>query len=671
MKQPLPPSAPDAAFLRNVLGPLPDADPAEQALRFQAMVLEQVLDAVIAIDNHQRVTYLNAAAERQYGVTADDALGRPLRELYEWRWNKPEDESAACEALNTKGLWRGENTHVRRDGTSLDVESVVSILKDPEGHAVGLLAAVRDITHRKRAQEALRESQQRFARFMQHLPGLAWIKDTAGRYVFANEAAMRAFRTSSAELPGKTDEELFPSPTAAEFRDNDRRALASESGIQTVESLEHEDGVVHHSIVSKFPIPGRDGNPALIGGMAIDITERMRAEEALRQADRRKDEFLATLAHELRNPLAPIRNAVAVLRLAAGDDAKQQWCREIIDRQVAQMGRLLDDLLDAGRITRGKLVLRQEPITLEQAVANAIETSRPLIDEQGHELTVTLPAEPVTLNADLTRLAQVLSNLLINAAKYTEQGGHIWLTAEVIASDKQSPATGAASPASGGRQPPGFVVVTVRDDGIGIDPAHLPRIFEMFSQADVALDRSQGGLGIGLSLVRGLVELHGGTVEAKSDGLGQGSQFIVRLPLYAPLPAGTAPSDQDHTAVSRLKCRVLVADDNQDSANTMAMILRLMGHEVSTAYGGQQAVELTGEFRPEVVLLDLGMPKLTGYDACRSIRQQPWGREMVLIAMTGWGQQEDRRRTHEAGFNHHLVKPIDIAELAKLLGDSS
>ncbi len=376
----------------------------------------------------------------------------------------------------------------------------------------------------------------------------------------------------------------------------------------------------------------------------------------LRRADRRKDEFLAILAHELRNPLAPIRNAVAVLRMAGADEEKQQWSREVIDRQVAQMGRLLDDLLDASRITRGKLVLRKERITLGQVVASAIETSRPLIDEQGHALSVTLPPQPVELEADLSRLAQVLSNLLINAAKYTERGGHIWLTAEV--------------PTKEDGQPPDAVAIAVRDDGIGIAPDHLPRLFDMFSQADSALDRAQGGLGIGLSLVRGLVELHGGTVEAKSDGPGRGSEFIVRLPLPATLvDAGATTADKDGGAAAGRTCRVLVADDNEDSANTMAMILRLLGHEVKTAYEGRHAVELAGEFRPHAVLLDLGMPKFNGYDTCRSIRQQPWGREMVLIAMTGWGQQEDRRRTQEAGFDHHLVKPIDIAALAKLLSE--
>jgi signal transduction histidine kinase len=365
-----------------------------------------------------------------------------------------------------------------------------------------------------------------------------------------------------------------------------------------------------------------------------------------READRRKDEFLATLAHELRNPLAPIRTAVQVLKAKGPPDPELMWGRDVIDRQVQQMARLLDDLLDISRVTRGKLELRKEPMTLAAVVASAIETSRPQVEAGGHELTVTLPDEPVHLDADPVRLAQVFLNLLNNAAKYTEKGGRIRLTAKRVGQE---------------------VVVSVTDTGIGIAPEHLPRLFDMFSQVASAMERSQGGLGIGLSLVKGLVEMHGGSITARSDGPGKGSEFMVRL------PAADAPPVRDEQPAEPGKlchagCRIVVADDNRDAARSLAMLLGIMGHEVRTAGDGDEALTLAAEFRPDVALLDIGMPKRDGYETARSIRREPWGQTMMLIALTGWGQEEDRRQALEAGFNAHMVKPVDPDMLEKLLG---
>jgi CheY-like chemotaxis protein len=367
----------------------------------------------------------------------------------------------------------------------------------------------------------------------------------------------------------------------------------------------------------------------------------------LKEADRRKNEFLATLAHELRNPLAPIRNAVQILLAKGPPDPDLKWAREVIDRQVRHMARLLDDLLDVSRITHKKLELRKERIELAAVVHSAVETSRPLIDSGGQELIVNLPPAPVYVDADPIRLAQVFSNLLNNAAKYSERGGHIRLTGEWQGSD---------------------VVVAVKDDGMGIAAEMLPHIFDIFSQANRVLDRSQGGLGIGLSLVRGLVGLHGGRIEVHSDGPGKGSEFIVRLPVVVEnfVQEVAAPS-MDGDQASARKRRLLIVDDVKDSADTLAMLLRIKGHEVQTAYDGEEAIIAAGKFKPEMVLLDIGMPKLNGYDACRRIRQQPWGQGIYLVALTGWGQVEDRRRTEEAGFNHHMVKPVDTGELMTLL----
>jgi signal transduction histidine kinase len=375
--------------------------------------------------------------------------------------------------------------------------------------------------------------------------------------------------------------------------------------------------------------------------------ERARLIQQLRDSDRRKDEFLAVLAHELRNPLAPIRNSLQLLRVGDGDMIEQ--ARSVMERQLEHMVRLIDDLLDVSRITRGKIQLRKERVELSTAVQNALEATRPLIEASNHELTVTIPAEPAYLDADSTRLAQVFSNLLTNAAKYTERAGRIWLTVERHA---------------------GEAVVSVRDTGIGIAAEHLPHVFDMFSQGAPALERSQGGLGIGLSLVKGLVEMHGGNVEAHSDGPGKGSEFIVRLPVVDTLAQSSLPAERSTVEPAHFSpSRILVVDDNRDSVETLGMVLKLQGHDVHTARDGLEAVQAAAAFRPNLVLLDIGLPKMNGYEAARRIREHEWGKSMALIAMTGWGQEEDKRRAFEAGFDHHMTKPVDPAVLERLLAE--
>ncbi|MEJ7594746.1 MAG: ATP-binding protein [Planctomycetaceae bacterium] len=368
----------------------------------------------------------------------------------------------------------------------------------------------------------------------------------------------------------------------------------------------------------------------------------------LRQADQRKDEFLATLAHELRNPLAPIRNGLQVLKLAGGGGEMVNEARTMMERQLSQMVRLVDDLLDVSRITRNKLNLKKERITLASVVHSAVETSRPLMEQSGHTFSLTLPPTPVYLDADLTRLAQVFSNLLNNSAKYTMLGGRIALIGEVVQ---------------------GEVFVRVRDNGLGIPADALPRIFEMFSQVDRNMERAQGGLGIGLTLVRRLVEMHEGTVEAHSEGAGRGSEFVVRLPLLKELSQPSSVSASDQGATAGPKRKILVVDDNHDSAMSLGMMLKLMGNEIQTAHDGLAAVEAANQFRPDMILLDIGLPKLNGYDACRRIREQSWSEGTVIVALTGWGQDDDRRRSREAGFNHHLVKPVEINALQQLLAE--
>jgi signal transduction histidine kinase/CheY-like chemotaxis protein len=423
------------------------------------------------------------------------------------------------------------------------------------------------------------------------------------------------------------------------------------------------------------------------------FTERKRGEQELRKSDRRKNEFLAMLAHELRNPLAPIRNALEILRLTGGSREAVQSASEMIDRQIGQMVQLVDELLDVSRISRGKIELRRGPVELASVVNHVAEAARPLLESKGLNFTVTLPPQPVYLRADPVRLVQVVGNLLNNACKFTDKGGSIWLTAEVVASGEkrdekeESVDGGAKLSATQGTGDPGseglrlvsphspLVTIRVRDTGIGIAADQLPRVFDMFMQVNTSLERTQGGLGIGLTLAKTLVELHGGTLGVHSSGPGQGSEFVVRLPLASNEWRVTSDENKEaagdvlapHPSPLAAKRRILVVDDNEDSAESLTVLLKLSGNETQTAYDGLEAVEAAATFRPDVILLDIGLPELNGYEVARKIREQPWGKKMALVALTGWGQEEDRRRSQEVGLNHHLTKPVDPAALTKLL----
>jgi len=370
-------------------------------------------------------------------------------------------------------------------------------------------------------------------------------------------------------------------------------------------------------------------------------------ESRLREVDKRKDDFLATLAHELRNPLAPVRNAVHIMQIKGPSTPELQWARDVIDRQVRAMTRLIDDLMDVSRINQDKLELQREPIEVAAILHGAVETSRPLIDECGHELVLDLPLAPVTINADPIRLAQVFMNLLNNAAKYMDRGGRIEMSAFTQGGD---------------------VVVSVKDSGIGIDAERMASLFMMFSQVEGALARSRGGLGIGLALAKRLVEMHGGRIEARSAGLGHGAEFVVTLPMIASGAQAVSPARSEPAAIAEGGgLRILVADDNEDAALALARLLEAVGHTVRTAFDGAQAVRLAAEFDPQVAILDVGMPKLNGLEACTRIRAQPKGGDRLLIAVTGWGQVEDRRLSTNAGFDHHLVKPVDPQVLLGLI----
>ena len=427
-----------------------------------------------------------------------------------------------------------------------------------------------------------------------------------------------------------------------------QRAIDERSSYDIEYRTVPDDGATHWVLVRGEITVDAEGVAHRLSGVSIDVTNRRRNEEALRESDRKKDDFLALLAHELRNPLAPIRNGLEVLRLST-DTTVRSRAQRTMERQLGHMVRLIDDLLDISRINRNKMELRPSRILLSDAVGAAVETARPTIDAAGHELHVDLPSVPVLLDADLTRLAQVFSNLLTNSARYTDRGGRIWLSAERHGDGRT-------------------VVIKVRDTGIGIPAEAMDHLFDMFSQVDRSMERSAGGLGIGLALVRGLVEMHGGVVLVKSDGPGHGSEFTVRLPCVAPV-AVTATRISEGSPDHRLGAGrwILVVDDNRDSAETMAEMLRLFGNEVVVAHDGVEGIERAEAFRPEVILMDVGMPRLNGLEATRRIREQPWGRDVAIVAVTGWGQDGDRLLSQQAGCDGHLVKPASLDELAQLL----
>ena len=472
------------------------------------------------------------------------------------------------------------------------------------------------------------------------------ITDARGRITFVNDKFCAISKYSREELLGQDHRIINSGYHPKEFIRDLWTTISQGLVWQGEIKNRAKDGFFYWVATTIVPFLNEEGKPRQYVVIRADITGHKEAEAALKEADRRKDEFLATLAHELRNPLAPVRNAVEVLRMKGPDIPELHWARDIIDRQTQAMTRLIDDLMDISRINQGKIELKREQIQLAKIVQGAVETSRPLIEEMGHTLTVTLPPVRVIVDADLTRLAQVFLNLLNNAAKYTERGGRIDLRADLQGSD---------------------VVVSVADTGIGIPADKLPTLFEMFSQVEVALSRSQGGLGIGLCLVKRLVEMHSGSVEAKSGGPGQGSEFVVRLPIVVEQTYPRQASDDGDKAQPTSDLRILVVDDNRDAAESLAMLLKMMGNNIHTAYDGEEAVAAAGKFRPHVVLCDIGLPKLNGYEACRQMKAQAWEKKMILIAVTGWGQDDDRRKSQEAGFDHHMVKPVDPQALMKLL----
>lgn len=617
----------------------------EQSERLQ-ITLSSIGDAVITTDAVGVIIFLNRVAETLTGWTQHEAVGRPLPEVFNIvnHDTRVALENPALRALR-EGRAVGLANHallIARDGVERPIDDSAAPIHDAAGAIVGAVLVFRDVSDRLLAHE----TNGRLAAIVESSQDVIISKSLDGTIRSWNHEAERVFGYTADEAIGQRITLIIPPD-----REDEERAIMAR--LRRGERVEHfetvrraKDGRLVDLSIAISPV--RDATGHVIGAskVARDISERKTIEEALRTADRRKDEFLAVLAHELRNPLAPLANGLQVIRLAQADPGAVMRARTMMERQLSHLVRLVDDLLDVSRISRNKMELRRSRLLLSDVVNSAIETARPLMEAAGHTLTVSLPPEPIHVDGDLTRLSQVFSNLLANSAKYTDPHGQIFL--DVI-------------------RRPGQVAISVRDTGIGIAADQLDAVFGMFSQVDPRVERSRGGLGIGLALVDGLVKMHGGSVTAQSPGPGRGSTFTVTLPVIETnaAPQRSEPSEPSSTAHHRR--RILVVDDNLDAATSMAMMLEFLGNEVCTAHDGLQAIERAEHDRPDVVLMDVGMPRLDGYEATRRIRSQPWGRDVIIVALTGWGQDDDKARSYEAGCNGHLTKPVSLLDLESLL----
>ncbi len=606
------------------------------------VTLSSIGDGVIVTDANSHVTFMNPVAVTLTGWEPQEANGQPLEQVF-----RIVNEETRQPVENPVGKVLREGTIVglanhtiliAKDGRETPIDDSAAPVRDDDGLISGVVLVFRDVTEARRAMA----TRMHLAAIVESSDDAIISKNLDGVIVSWNQSAERLYGYSAEEIIGQPLAMLVPPDHPDELPDLLER-------IRRGERIEHfetqrirKDGSRMDVSLTISPVRNAEGKIVGASKISRDITAR-------KEEDRRKNEFLALLAHELRNPLAPLRNGLQVMRLAGNNLDAVEQARSMMERQLQHLIRLVDDLLDVSRISQGKLVLRKERLSLAAVVASALETCETLVNQQDDEVTVTLPEEPIYVDADKTRLAQVLCNLLNNAVKYSDRGSRIWLTVE---------------------QEGSHAVIRVKDTGAGI-PAHmLPKVFEMFTQIDRSLEKSQGGLGVGLSIVKQLVQMHDGSVEVHSEGYGMGSEFIVRLPVVLSV-VNERQEEQDARQTSKPtpRNRILVVDDNVDAASSLAMMLKIMGNEVRTAHDGKEGMETAAAFRPDMILLDIGMPKLNGYDACRRIREQPWGRGIFIVALTGWGQEEDIRRSREAGFDHHLIKPVEPAALERILAD--
>ncbi len=516
-----------------------------------------------------------------------------------------------------------------------------------EGKLLGVAAFIEEITERKLQEKKLRESEARFRTMAEAMPELVFTTDAEGANDYVNQRWTDWLGVDRGQARTYGWSNFVHPAEASNLRENWTKSVRAGEAFEVEHRFRRPDGSYFWVLVRALPVKDEAGKILKWVGTATDITDAKVAQDVLRDADRRKDEFLAILAHELRNPLAPISNAIQLLNLYGATDSRLRNAHNIIGRQVDHLIRLVDDLLDVSRVTQGKVSLRTEPLELSALIAGAVETTRPLIEERGHHLAVSLPDDEIRLIADPVRLRQVIANLLNNAAKYSRDQGRIFVTSERSGNELK---------------------IRVRDHGAGIARELLPHIFELFTQGEQSSLRSNGGLGIGLAVAKSIVQLHGGQIAAFSDGIGKGSEFVVTLPLPgAELQEVEVTQAKTGTDAPEQGLRILVVDDNPDAAESIAMLLELDGHQVEVAYGALEALEKARRLQPEAMLLDLGLPQIDGYELARRLRADPVTREAVLIALSGYGQPEHLVRSREAGFDHHLVKPAEPRTLSDLL----
>ena len=605
-----------------------------------AAIVDSSDDIIVSKTLEGVITSWNKGAERILGYTADEVIGKNISMLM------PPELVADMHKILER-VRRGEKVdhyetkRRHKNGQLVDVSLTVSPIRDAEGEIIGASKVGRDITGARQA-EILKE---RLAAIVDSSDDIIVSKTLEGVITSWNKGAERILGYTADEVIGKHVSMLMPPERVDDMYKILERIGRGEKVDHYETKRRRKDGRIIDVSLTVSPI--RDASGRIIGASKIgrDITEQKLIEAERLEADRRKDEFLAMLAHELRNPLASISSA-AQLFGQLETEADLEWAKDVVQRQVKHLSRLIDDLLDVSRITRGKISLRKEVLNLSPIVSSAVEVVRPLMEERKHELVVSVTNGALRLEGDSLRLEQILVNLLTNAAKYTESGGRISLSAT---HEQDS------------------IVVKVRDNGMGIPADLLPRVFDLFVQGDRTMARSEGGLGIGLTLVQKLTEMHGGTVIAESAGLGSGSEFTVRLPAITKSDEGKPQGQSSFPRIARQSSRVMVVDDNVDTAAGLAKLLKLLGHDVVVAHDGPESIEIARAHRPEVILLDIGLPQMNGYEVVRQLRQEPCCKTSLIIALSGYGQEEDRRKSLEAGFDHHLIKPVDFDTLLALL----
>jgi PAS domain S-box-containing protein len=618
------------------------------------VTLSSIGDAVITTDTHGDVTFLNPVAENLTGWPLAEAIGQPLERIFQIINEESRDTvaSPATRALH-EGVIVGLANHsilISRDGSERPIDDSAAPIQNVNGDVAGAVLVFRDVTEQRHQERILRESEERFRLLVDSVKDYAiFMLDPTGRVVSWNAGAQHIKGYAADEIIGQHFSRFYtPEANATKFPQHELDTAKVVGKFEDEGWRVRKDGTLFWANVVITAV--RDKSGKLIGFAKVtrDLTQRRELErakahsEALADINRRKDEFLAMLSHELRNPLAPISTTVQLLRLDVGDDPARQPAISILERQVAHLTRLVDDLLEVSRVSTGRIRLQPELIDLRRVAERAVEAVAVLTSQRQHRVQIDLPPEPVWLHADATRMEQIVVNLLTNATKYTNPDGEIRLTVEQ-AEEK--------------------AVLRVADTGVGIAPDLLPNIFDLFTQGERSLDRSEGGLGVGLTVVKRIVELHGGSVEALSKGPGQGSEFVVRLPLDGQAARAPASESDQVLRPAGRSLRVLVVDDNRDAANTIAMLLRKNNYHVEVAYSGESAIDAAISHRPDAVLLDIGLPKIDGYEVARRFRQNPDLKHARIVAVTGYGQDADQQRSHEAGFDAHMVKPVEAKKL--------